>query len=259
VLLTITAVRGESGGILGYVSNGLDLSQQMRLQSRVAHAEALANLGEMASVVAHEIRNPLGSIVMAAKQLSLDSLSEPDRATVIRVLKSESQRLNEVLTNFLAYARPRELRLTRSDLNGLVREVFGMIESNEELCRGVRARLELKEGLEPFPMDADQLRQVLWNILLNAIQAMDGEGQLRVSTGYSDGRAFVRVVDSGPGIAVDQIPKIFKPFHTTKQQGTGLGLAIADRVVKAHGGEITVESRPGHGAVFFVSLPVVQG
>jgi len=258
ILLTITAVRDTDGQILGYVSNGLDMSEQMQLQSRLAQSEALANLGEMAAVVAHEIRNPLGSIVMAARQLGSDDLPNEDKETVLRVLRSESQRLNAVLTNFLAYARPRGLQLSRGDLNALAREVCGMAKSNPALIGNVSIRLKFDKGLEPFPMDADQLRQVLWNIVLNGIQAMEGRGIMTVSTGRTHGDAWIRIHDSGPGIAEESVGQIFKPFHTTKQQGTGLGLAIADRIVKAHGGRITIESELGKGAAFVVSLPAAQ-
>lgn len=258
VILTISAVRDAAGTIVGYVSNALDMSEHMHLQARVAHSEALANLGEMAAVVAHEIRNPLGSIVMAARQLTSGTLAPEDKDTVLRVLKSESQRVNEVLSNFLSYARPRELKLGRSDLNALVREVCRMVESNSDLIQGIEIRQELTQRLESFPMDADQIRQVIWNIVLNGIQSMEGRGILSISTDHLSGYAHVRIQDTGPGIPEAAIKEIFKPFHTTKQQGTGLGLAIADRIVKAHGGGIQVKSRLGEGAVFIVSLPVVQ-
>src|SRR5581483_4705303 len=176
MLLTITAVRDPKGEILGYVSNALDLSEQMQLQARLAQSEALANLGEMAAVVAHEIRNPLGSIVMAARQLGASDLPNEDRDTVLKVLRSESQRLNAVLSNFLAYARPRDLKLSRGDLNALAREVCGMAESNLDLIGSVSIGLKLDKKLEPFPLDADLMRQVIWNIVLNGIQAMGGRG-----------------------------------------------------------------------------------
>lgn len=259
VLLTITAVRDNFGAIAGYVSNALDMSEQIRLQSRLANAEALANLGEMAAVVAHEIRNPLGSIVMASKQLGSDTLSPEDRGTVVQVLKEESRRLNEVLSNFLAYARPRELKLSRGDLNALVRDICSMLESNKDLAGNIRMEVHLEPGLEPFPMDADQIRQVLWNIVLNAIQAMDGAGKLTISTKHIGDQTVIRIQDTGSGISETALKEVFKPFYTTKQRGTGLGLSIADRIIKAHGGNIQIESRPGAGSTFSISLPVIQG
>ncbi len=258
LILTITAVRDQKGEVMGYVSNATDLSEQVALQARVAHSEALATIGEMAAVVAHEIRNPLGSIVMAAKQLASGQLGKDDHRMVLQVLRGESQRLNEALTNFLSYARPREAKLQPQDLNAIVEEVVNIVKGNTELCREVRVTLRLDRKLKEFPMDPDQVRQVTWNIVLNALQSMDGRGVLSVETGRSHGHAFFRVKDTGPGIAPEALKAIFKPFHTTKQQGTGLGLAIAERIITSHGGKIEVSSEPGRGAVFSVYLPSVE-
>lgn len=253
VVMTITAVRNEAGETVGYLSNALDMTDRFSLQAKLADSQALAAIGEMVAVVAHEIRNPLGSIVMAAKQLAGDALGAADRRLVLSVLRSESQRLNAALTSFLSYARPRDLKLGRSELNALVSEVCRMVRSNAELLKEVSLQVELAPRLDAFAMDADQVRQVLWNIVLNALQAMAGKGTLSVETGRLGGEAFFRVRDTGPGVPPEKLATIFKAFHTTKQQGTGLGLAIAERIVKAHGGRITVENRGG--AVFTVYLP----
>jgi PAS domain S-box-containing protein len=257
LILTITAVRDEKGAILGYISNGIDLTEQKSLEERLAQSEALATIGEMAAVVAHEIRNPLGSIVMAAQQLADEGLSREDKDTVTRVLRTESKRLNEALSNFLAYARPRPLKRGQNDLNALLKEIAGMA-FNKELAGGAKLSLALGRSLEPFPFDADQIRQVVWNMLLNAIQVLGGKGSVTVSSGKGDGQAWFKVSDTGPGIPETIRPDLFKPFRTTKQQGTGLGLAIADRIVKAHGGRIGVETRLGHGTTFTVILPRIE-
>jgi PAS domain S-box-containing protein len=255
VLLSITTVRGEDGRILGYVSNALDTSEQRTLLARVAQSEALAGVGEMAAVVAHEIRNPLGSVVMAAKQLAEGGLSKDDRELVLRVLKDEGARLNQTLTNFLSYARPRNPQLRLADLNELVSEVVAGAKSNVDLVRGVKLKVKLDSKLSPFPFDSEMIRQVVWNLALNALQALDGKGTLSVETGRKDGCAFLKMTDTGPGIGAADPAEIFKPFFTTKRQGTGLGLAIADRIVKAHGGRIELETKPGKGAAFTMLLP----
>ena len=257
VILMITTVRDDAGEIIGFMSNAVDMTEQVALQARVADSEALATIGEMAAVVAHEIRNPLGSVVMAAKQLAGEPLSAEDRETVLRVLRGESQRLNETLTNFLAFARPHEVRFQRANLNALVEEVCRAVRSNHGLVKAIKVDVSLTRGLASFPMDPDQIRQVIWNIVINAIQAMEGKGVLTVETGREGREAFLRVKDTGPGIPKAALASIFKPFHTTKQQGTGLGLAIAERIVKAHGGRIEVESR-AQGAAFAVHLPCVE-
>lgn len=259
LVLNITSVRDSRGELVGYMSNAVDLSDQVALQARVTQAEALATLGEMAAVVAHEIRNPLGSIVMASKQLASDALERADREMVLQVLRDESHRLNEALTNFLAFARPREAKFARCDLNALVGEVCNIVRSNVDLIGRIRVCVSCDGALKPFTMDADQIRQVLWNIILNAIQAMDGGGRLKVKTGRARGQAYFSVSDTGPGLPESSVTEIFKPFHTTKKQGTGLGLAIAERIVKTHGGRIEVKSRPGRGAAFTVFLPSSAG
>ncbi len=258
LILTITAVRNEEGAILGYISNGVDLSEQKSLQERLAQSEALATIGEMAAVVAHEIRNPLGSIVMAAQQLTDEALSREDKDTVTRVLRLESKRLNEALGNFLAYARPRPLTLGQNDLNALLTEVAQMAFGNKDLAGGARLALACDAGLDGFPFDADQIRQVVWNIILNAIQVLSGKGTATVRSGKTRGAAWFAISDTGPGIPESIRHDLFKPFRTTKQQGTGLGLAIAERIVKAHGGRVDVETRLGHGTTFTVTLPRIE-
>ena len=258
LILTITAVRDDDDAILGYISNGIDLSEQKALEERVAQSEALATIGEMAAVVAHEIRNPLGSIVMAAQQLADETLSREDKETVTRVLRTESKRLNEALSNFLAYARPRPLNRGLHDLNALLSEISELAFVNKELVGGARLSLVLGAGLEPFPFDSDQIRQVVWNMIVNAIQALGGKGKVTVRSGKGGGAVWFAVSDTGPGIPESIRAELFKPFRTTKQQGTGLGLAIADRIVKAHGGRVTVDTRPGQGTTFTVALPRIE-
>jgi PAS domain S-box-containing protein len=258
LILTITAVRDDAGDILGYISNGVDLTEVKALEERVAHAETLAIIGEMAAVVAHEIRNPLGSIVMAAQQLADESLPAEDRETVTRVLRHESKRLNEALTNFLSYARPRALNREQNDLNALLKEVAQMAFANKDLAGGARLTLSLSRDLEPFSFDADQVRQVVWNMVLNAIQALGGKGAVTVRSGKGEGSVWFSVADTGSGISESMLADLFKPFRTTKQQGTGLGLAIAERIVKAHSGRIEIGSRLHHGATFTVHLPRIE-
>ncbi|MCR4295703.1 MAG: ATP-binding protein [Elusimicrobia bacterium] len=258
LILTITAVRNEAGEILGYISNGVDLSEQKQMQERLAHSEALATIGEMAAVVAHEIRNPLGSIVIAAQQLTDEGLSREDKDTVTRVLRTESKRLNEALSNFLSYARPRPMNSGQNDLNALLSEIAQMAFVNKDLTGEARLSLALSHDLKPFPFDSDQLRQVVWNILLNAIQVLGGTGTVTVRSGQGNDSAWFTIADTGAGIPESLRADLFKPFRTSKQQGTGLGLAIAESIVKAHGGRIDVETRLGHGSSFTVTLPRIE-
>ncbi|NNN05752.1 MAG: PAS domain S-box protein [Elusimicrobia bacterium] len=255
IVLTITAVRDERGEVVGYISNGVEVGELRSLQERVAQAEALAQLGQMAAVVAHEIRNPLGSITMAARQLANENLPREDRELVLQILRDEGRRLNETLTNFLAYARPRSLRLERADLNVLVGDVARVVAEGQP---DVRIETALDAGLAPFRLDSDQVRQIVWNLALNAAQAVAGQGRVRLSTGRREGFVLLRVEDDGPGVAESSRDELFQPFKTTKSQGTGLGLAIADRIARAHGGRIEAGASEMGGAAFTVLLPTAQ-
>jgi len=255
VMLSATAVKDARGEIVGFVSSAVDMSEQEELHRRLTRNEALAAVGSMAAVVAHEIRNPLGSIVTAASSIVREGLDPKDREALLTVLRKESLRLGETLSQFLQYARPRELALEDGDINESVREVLSMVRSDPKLHGDVRIVERLSDALPRFPFDANALRQVLWNIIINALQALRGKGTLNVATESELGKVKIHIADTGPGIPKTQIPKIFQPFHTTKQKGTGLGLPIAESIVAAHGGQLTVDSDAGQGACFSIALP----
>ncbi|MFI5362091.1 MAG: PAS domain S-box protein [Elusimicrobiota bacterium] len=234
----------------------VDITERRELQRQLTKSEALAAVGAMSAVLAHEIRNPLSSIVMAARSLGQGDLSGEDLSTVVAVLSKESERLNRTLTEFLQYSRPREVKRELSDLNRQVSEIVSALGADKELASRVRIDVSLDPRLAAFPYDADQIRQVLWNLMLNGIQAMNGQGRLKVATGVEDGDAAFTVADSGPGIDAESIDRIFEPFFTTKKQGSGLGLAIAQRIVAAHGGRILAENVPSGGARFRILFPL---
>ncbi len=258
VMLSFTTVRNSLGEITGFVSNAVDISEFKALQERLAQAQSLAAVGEMAAMLAHEIRNPLGAVVMAAKRVAEGGIPAEDRDAVLRILLSQSSRLNETLSHFLAYARPRDIKLSRSNLNAMIAEIGDIMRADRDVVGAIRVAISVDPALAPFYMDPDQIRQVLWNIALNAVQAMEGEGALRMRAGLRGEEAFVEIADTGPGVPPELLKTIFNPFTTTKAQGTGLGLAISERIVKAHGGRIEVSSRPGAGAIFSVYLPCRQ-
>lgn len=255
LILSITAVKDPAGGILGFVSSAVDLSEQEKLQRQLSKTESLAAVGSMAAMLAHEIRNPLGSIVTAAKSISQDQLPAEDRDTLLAIIRKESRRLSDSLGQFLQYARPREPRKSLGDLNAAIREILRIVRSDSGLRGRVRIEERLAKSLRPLHFDGDLIRQVLWNVILNALEAMSGTGRLRVETSESDGEVAVRVEDNGPGIAAEELKRIFEPFHSTKQKGSGLGLAVAERIAAAHGGGLVVESEPGRGARFSLILP----
>ncbi|MBI4531058.1 MAG: PAS domain-containing protein [Candidatus Latescibacteria bacterium] len=233
-----------------------DVTERKRLEEQLIKSEKLAAVGHLAAAVAHEIRNPLGTIVMAARELSGESLLREDRQVMVDILNKEADRLSATLTDFLRFARPREPQITLNDPYRMLSDILRVIENDPNLRQAIEIMADLDETVRVLPFDLDQVEQVIWNIMLNALQAMEGKGRLTVVSTLSNGAYRMTVSDTGKGIPKDEIGRIFEPFYTTKKEGTGLGLSIAQRVVDAHGGTIFVESKVGVGTVFTVLLPV---
>ncbi|MBI3553397.1 MAG: PAS domain S-box protein [Elusimicrobia bacterium] len=234
----------------------VDITERKALEKRLSQTETLAAVGGMAAAVAHEIRNPLGSIVMGAKALARGDLRPDDLKSVMSVLVGESGRLNRTLEDFLQFARPREPKLQSGDLNATTREVLAAVKSDPVIAGKVVVEERLDRKLPPAPFDPDLIRQVLWNVIRNGFQALNGKGRLEIRTEALPGKVLVRVSDTGPGIAADRLEKVFLPFYTTKTKGTGLGLSISRNILVAHGGELSIESEPGRGTRVDISLPL---
>lgn len=242
------------GGRRFVLASIVDISRRKELERQLAHSETLATIGTMAAAMGHEIRNPLSSIVLGAQALTRGDLGEEDRRHVMAILTDESRRLQRTLEDFLQFSRPRVPRKEPGDLNAAVDEVLTAVAADRALVGD--ARVERRLGtLPPAAFDADQLRQVLWNLVRNGLQALGGRGTLVVATESDDRRVVVRVADDGPGIPAGDRETVFAPFFTTKTKGTGLGLAITRNIVLGHGGTIAVESPQGGGCAFVVSLP----
>ncbi len=250
---TVAPLLDERRMRIGSTASFQDLTRIKELEARALRTERLAAVGKLAAGLAHELRNPLASIAGAVELLGAGSGDESDRKLRGIALR-ETQRLNRLVSDFLAFARPAAVRAASVDLARLAEHVVGALAGDPQAA-GVR----LERQLAPAVARADekQLEQVLWNLTLNAVQASPDGGTVRVSTGIVPGknRVFLRVEDRGPGIAPADQARLFEPFFTTKAGGTGLGLSICHGIVEAHGGEIEVESRPGEGARFAVILP----
>ena len=240
-----------------------------RVYSKLKERDRLATLGAMAAGLAHEVKNPLGAIKGAAQLLEEAMPAAADATTrdFVGIIVDETNRLNRVVSSFLDYARPHAGNPVPLDVNAVVRRTVQIVASAEE-HRDMEISLDLEEDLPYASIDAEQLRQVLINLVRNATQAMNGQGTIVISTSMRpSSRAFgreddtyleINVRDNGPGIGPKELPNLFVPFFTTKEQGTGLGLAISQRIIQTAGGRVEVHSQAGQGTTFTVVLPVAK-
>lgn len=258
---SISPLRHADGGERGQIVIFQDLTEIKELEAQAKRAERLATLGELAAAMAHEIRNPLAAISGSVEMLQLLATLSDDERSLMAIILRETGRLNDLITQFLDYSKPRALRLEHIDLGMLVDEVLA-------LCRNRAPQVEIafeRPQAEPAMVrgDREALQQVVWNLLNNAIEAqtpLEGQGEasgaVRIGLSAADEQWTLSVEDDGSGIPEALAERIFEPFFTTKSKGTGLGLAIIARLIEDHGGVITHE--PPHrlrGARFVVRLP----
>jgi signal transduction histidine kinase len=232
-------------------------AESERLHARLSEAERLATTGELAAGMAHEIRNPLAAIVNATALLTDEAgLTGPERAATVTALRTEARRLNRILSDFLHFARPQEARRASADIRDVVQHVSALIR--DDRSRG--SRVDVKVAVDPavprFAFDRDQITQVLWNVALNGVQAMNGRGRLTVDVAREDHHVALAVSDTGPGIPHEMLSRVFEPFYSGKPNGSGLGLTIAERIVAAHGGRIDIDAAPGGGTRVTLRFPI---
>ncbi len=229
----------------------------LELQQNIDHmkkTERLTAAGQLSASLAHEIRNPLASISGAAGILARGQVSAEAKAECLEILTKESQRLNKLLTNFLDFARPRLPRLQPAEPVELVKAVAALAQHTASR-QGVAIQVQTEGSPLEIECDPEQIKQLLLNLILNAIQATDGEGTVTIRTLFVQDRLLVDVYDQGPGIEQENMERIFDPFFTTKENGTGLGLAIALNIATQHGGTLTCRPNAQRGCIFRMELP----
>ncbi|MBN9660511.1 MAG: sensor histidine kinase [Acidobacteria bacterium] len=224
---------------------------------RMKRSERLYAIGQLSAGLAHEIRNPLASIGGAASILKKNA-SEERRHEFLDIIEKESERLNRLLTSFIDFARPRAPQYQSVDIGALVRSVIDLA-SHAIGRKPVRIHTEFCAELPPVTCDPEQMKQVMLNLTINAIQAMPTGGDIVVSTHKDSTRITIEVKDNGAGIRTEHLDSIFDPFFTTKDTGSGLGLSVAHQIVTQHGGVLTAKNNPHNGATFSVSLPLTRG
>ncbi len=236
-------------------------SERNRLEEQLHQAERLAALGEMIAGVSHEIRNPLG-IIRSTAELLHERVENERQKRFSSIIVEESTRLNDILTEFLDFARPKTLQASRCRIEDILERNLKVFEAEVHRL-GVKVERKYKTGSYPLEADADLLYRAFVNLFANALQAMPEGGLLKIRTGILNGKSGasqveVRISDTGPGIPREVIKKIFNPFFTTREKGTGLGLAIVQSIVDNHNGDVEVVSQEGQGTTIIVRLPLFQ-
>jgi two-component system sensor histidine kinase HydH len=254
ILRDVTEQKKLEAQLLEYSQN---LEARVAKQAdRLRRQERLALLGEISSGLAHEIRTPLGALLTGIKLLERGAEQGAEKELVLSLLKKETLRLKEKLSEFLAYARPSKPNLTSGLVAGLLQETVAQLKQDSDLTREVKITYEPNVEERPCYFDRAKMKEVILNIAVNSLQALNGKGRLRLTSFQSPGRQWIQLTDNGPGISGENIEQIFKPFFTSKGEGTGLGLSIALGIVEEHGGQITVSSVPDRETTFTVSWPL---
>ncbi len=259
--LSILEDPAEAGGKgLGLVILLRDLTEIQYLKEHIRRQDRLAALGELSAGIAHEIRNPLGIIKGAAGILNKEIANKDARFDELSsIILEEVDRLNDVINDFLEFARPRPPLFKSQNINDIIRGTLQMTALQIEKHQ-VQLRTDLSPGLPPIMIDEHQMHQVFLNLVLNALQATDAGDTIEVNTRFlaESGQIEILFRDGGAGIPAETIKKVFNPFFTTKEKGTGLGLSVVNKIVENHHGVIFLNSEEGKGTCFTIQLPVAE-
>lgn len=252
---TIVPFLNDDGKPYQYVSIRYDITERKRSEAALRDQASLAQLGKLAAVVAHEVRNPLAAIRGALQVIGgrLDSTSQEHG--VVREVITRVDGLNDILQDLLQFARPRLPLLTAVSLRAFLDSAVSMFSRDAAQAR-VTVQMDVTDVL--VNVDVDQLQQAVLNLLINGAQAMQGEGNITITTAVECDYCIVALRDQGPGIPTDVREHLFEPFFTTKHRGTGLGLATARRIVDSHGGTLTLESPQDGGTIARIRVPLAR-
>ena len=254
--LSAAPLKDENDKEMGSVLLLRDLREIRDLQERVRRSERLASLGRLAAGVAHEIRNPLSSIRGFAQFFQNRFKGQEKEQEYASVMVREVDRLNRVITELLDFARPKEPHRELHSAGEILEQTLKVLES-ELAKKNIAVEKKLEASLPRILVDRDQLSQALLNLLLNALESMEGAGKIRISMESGGAEVLaISISDTGRGIPKEDLERVFEPFFSTKRKGTGLGLAIVHQIVESHKGEIKVESRAGEGTTFRITLPI---
>jgi signal transduction histidine kinase len=256
---SIPPIPGDLGEIAAAINKmARGLAEKKQLEERLKRSEGLATLGRLAADIAHELRNPM-CIIQATTELIAEDIKKnqiPDMDEHFKMINEQLDRHNKLTAELLNFGRSEGYKVENLDLNEIIREVVQYIEPIT-LKNKIQVNLSQNHNLKTFQGNREKLHQIFINIIMNAIQAMPGGGQLDIQTmPAGEDKVCVTIKDTGIGIERDKISQIFEPFYTMKNEGTGLGLAISQEIIKIHRGTIDIDSEPGKGTTFTVCFPV---
>ncbi|MEJ2363639.1 MAG: ATP-binding protein [Deltaproteobacteria bacterium] len=261
-----SVLRDPGGDEMGLILNFQDLTEFRQMQEQVRRMDRLAVAGELAAGIAHEIKNPLASLSGSIQMLRDEVEFGPMQQRLMDITMREAERLNALVNEFLLFSRPEKAVDQSVDVNEAIKSTLEMMKNSPDLSRPISIEKDLTDNLWVY-IDAQRLQQVIWNLVLNAVQEMKNSGRLTITTavrtnqsGADDKRelAEISIADTGPGILPENQGKVFDPFFTTKDQGTGLGLTIVHRIVEDYGGKIFLESDGRSGTTFTLHLPLAE-
>jgi two-component system sensor histidine kinase PilS (NtrC family) len=253
---TLSALLDEEGNRTGMLLAFQDLTEIKTLRDRAEQAQRLAVLGRLATGLAHEIRNPLSSISGSVEMVRDSNALSPEDGRLLGIVIAEVERLNSLVTTMLQVGRPSQIAAEEADLRRIASDVVAVARGESTSSNELR----FEEASPPTPVivrvDPDRMRQVIWNLVKNAVQASPHRGTVAVRTGLcEDHRAFLEITDEGPGIGVAQRERLFDMFYSGRSHGVGLGLALVKQIVDQHGGTIEILDRDGPGTCFRITLP----
>jgi two-component system sensor histidine kinase PilS (NtrC family) len=253
VRVTASVLEAGDGTRLGWVAACEDLSSVRAMEARMRQADRLATIGRMAANIAHEVRNPVASLSGAVEALTRPDVQAETRGRLTEIVLRESERLSEIIHDFLEYARPAPLLVEKIDAASVLDDVLSTLGPRLS-SKGVTI-VRIFPAPLPLEADRDRLRQIVWTLCLNALGAMPAGGELRVEGRARAGMIEITVADTGEGIASHDLAHVFEPFFAHRHDATGLGLAVVHRVVQQHRGDVTVRSQRGRGAEFTLRFP----